>query len=83
MYAMKLWEAADNRRAIDMVIADMCETIAKKSSQNLESSLVILDMIQTKKIKAETPLGYRAEDYKYATNPKVRFPIEDVVEYID
>ena len=53
-YAMKLWEAADDRRAIDMVIADMCETIAKKSSQNLESSLVILDMIQTKKIKAET-----------------------------
>ena len=29
------------------------------------------------------PLGYRAEDDKYATNPKVRFPIEDVVEYID
>ncbi len=29
------------------------------------------------------PLGYRAEDDKYATNPKVRFPTKDMVEYID
>lgn len=26
--------------------------------------------------------GYRAEDDKYATNPKVRFPTQEVVEYI-
>lgn len=52
-YAIKLWEAADDRIAIDIIIGDICETIAKKSPQNLESSLVILDMIQTKKIKAK------------------------------
>ena len=29
------------------------------------------------------PAGYRADDDKYATNPKVRYPTEDVVNYID
>ena len=29
------------------------------------------------------PLGYRAEDDKYATKPKVRFTTEEVVQYID
>ncbi len=29
------------------------------------------------------PLGYRAADDKYATSPKVRFPTEEMVEYID
>ena len=29
------------------------------------------------------PAGYRADDDKYATNPKVRNPTEDVVDYID
>ncbi|AFY62757.1 NAD(P)H-dependent oxidoreductase [Synechococcus sp. PCC 6312] len=27
------------------------------------------------------PLGYRAADDKYATSPKVRFPVSEVVEY--
>lgn len=27
--------------------------------------------------------GYRAEDDKYATNPKVRFPTQEVVQYVD
>jgi len=53
-YAVKLWEIADDRRAIDEVIAEMCETIAKKSPQNLEASLILLEMIQIKKIKAKT-----------------------------
>ena len=29
------------------------------------------------------PVGYRAEDDKYAEKPKVRFPTEEVVQYID
>ncbi len=29
------------------------------------------------------PTGYRAADDKYATNPKVRYPTEYVVDYID
>ncbi|MDJ0695085.1 NAD(P)H-dependent oxidoreductase [Mastigocoleus sp. MO_188.B34] len=29
------------------------------------------------------PAGYRAADDKYATNPKVRYPTEYVVDYID
>jgi nitroreductase len=27
--------------------------------------------------------GYRADDDKYATNPKVRFPTDDIVKYVD
>lgn len=29
------------------------------------------------------PAGYRADDDKYATKPKVRYPTESVVDYID
>ncbi len=29
------------------------------------------------------PAGYRAADDKYATSPKVRYPTEGVVDYID
>lgn len=29
------------------------------------------------------PAGYRAADDKYATNPKVRYATEDVVDYVD
>ncbi|MEL7419093.1 MAG: NAD(P)H-dependent oxidoreductase, partial [Cyanobacteria bacterium J06555_3] len=27
--------------------------------------------------------GYRAEDDKYADNPKVRFPTDEIVQYVD
>jgi nitroreductase len=29
------------------------------------------------------PAGYRADDDKYASTPKVRYPTEEVVDYID
>ena len=52
--AISFWEAADDRIDIDEIIAEMCETIAKKSPQNLEVALVLIDMMQINIIKAKT-----------------------------
>ena len=53
-YAIKLWDEADDPIAIDEVISDMCETIAKQSPQDLEAFLTLVNMIKTKTIKAKT-----------------------------
>jgi hypothetical protein len=51
--AINLWDASDDRQDVDEVIAEMCEMIAKKSPQYLETSLNINQYDESQKYKSK------------------------------
>ena len=50
--AITIWTAAGEPRDVDKVIADMCETIAKRDNDYLEVALKLADLIGEPSIKA-------------------------------
>ncbi len=52
--AFKLWDIANERRNVDEIIGEMCETIAKFSFKHLNIALELSDLIVTPTIQAKT-----------------------------